>query len=127
MWAETNTVECFDASPREEGVDCNLWRKYKNASEQYLDSFSRLMNVFRPHAVVMTHWDPGAHFLDVPLDWKDYGEHQSHAFYEPTQTQVFAMGHPGWMNRKGLHGEAVAGIVNRVRKQLPGQMGVNNG
>ena len=116
LWANVNSIERFEVSPRDNNVPWETWRKVKDASERHLDSFQGILDVFRPHIVFLMNWDPGDHFLDFEIQWKTFGDHQASAFYEPTQTHIFATAHPTWLNQNALYDEAITGIIKEAKQ-----------
>lgn len=118
FWANVNTIERFEVCPRDNGVPWETWRKVKDSSEKHLDSFQGILDVFRPHIVFLMNWDPGDHFLDFDIEWKNFGDHQASAFYEPTQTHIFATAHPTWLNQNSIYDEAITGIIEEANKTV---------
>lgn len=118
FWANVNSVERYEASPQANAVSLETWRIVKNASEQHLDSFSALLNIFIPHVIILMNWDPNDRFLDIPLQWEEFGDHQAYSFHEPTGTHILATAHPTWLNQHSLYEIAVNGIINRAKKAL---------
>lgn len=118
FWANVNSIECFEASPRENEVPWETWRKVKDSSEKHLDSFQGILDVFRPHLVFLMNWDPGDHFLDFEIEWTNFGDHQASAFYPPTKTHVFATAHPTWLNRNFIYDEAICGIIEEAKRTV---------
>jgi hypothetical protein len=116
FWANVNTIERFEVCPRDNGVPWETWRKVKDSSEKHLDSFKGILDVFRPHMVFLMNWDPGDHFLDFDIEWKNFGDHQASAFYEPAQTHIFATAHPTWLNQNSIYDEAITGIIEEANK-----------
>lgn len=116
FWANVNSIERFEVSPRDNGVPWETWRKVKDASERHLDSFQGILDVFRPHIVFLMNWDPGEHFLDCDIQWNNFGDHQASAFYEPTQTHIFVTAHPSWLNKNHIYDEAIIGIMKEAKK-----------
>jgi hypothetical protein len=118
FWANVNSIERFEVCPKENGVPWETWRKVKDSSERHLDSFQGILEVFRPHAVFIMNWDPGDHFLDFEIQWENFGDHQASAYYEPTNTHIFATAHPTWLNQASLYDEAITGIIARANQTL---------
>jgi len=79
FWANVNSVECFEVSPKENGVPWEIWHKVKDASERHLDSFKAILEILQPHVVFLMNWEPGDHFLDFEIHWHDFGDHQAYA------------------------------------------------
>ncbi len=130
FWANVNSIERFEVCPKTNGVSWEAWRKVKDVSERHLDSFQGILDVFRPHIVFLMNWEPGAHFMDFDLQWKDFGDHQAAAFYEPTKTHIFGTAHPSWLNQNHLYDEAISGIMaeaSRARIAIPTGLSVLNG
>lgn len=114
FWANVNSVERYEVTPKEQGVAWETWRKIKDASEQHFDSLTVLLDIFRPHIVIVMNWEPHAHFLDIRLSWEEFGNHQAYAFHEPSHTHILAMAHPTWLNRNSLYETAVKGIIQKA-------------
>jgi len=118
FWANVNSVERFEASPRANEVPWDTWHQVKTASEQYLDSFRVILDVLRPHIVFILNWDPGDHFLDFPLTWTEFGNHQAEAIDPVTGCLILATAHPTWLNQNGLYDEAINGLIQRANKKI---------
>jgi len=116
FWANVNSIERFEVCPQDNGVPWETWRKVKDASERHLDSFQGILDVFRLHIVFLMNWDPGDHFVDFEIEWKNFGDHQASAFYAPTQTHIFATAHPTWLNKNHLYDDAIPGIIEEANK-----------
>lgn len=117
VWANVNSVEKFEVTPAKNEVEWDRWKVFKDASETHIDSFQNLLNCFLPHLVVLMNWAPGESFMDVHLEWESVGDHQIKSFYDDTETHVFRMGHPTWMNRRSLLSPAISNIV-QIAKQI---------
>lgn len=118
FWANVNSVERFEASPSANGVLRDVWQEVKRASEEHLDSFRTILNILQPHVVFLLNWDPGEHFLDFPLSWTEFGNHQAEATDPVTGCLILATAHPTWLNQNGLYDEALAGIIQRANKAV---------
>lgn len=118
FWANVNSVERFEVSPKSNGVAWNTWHKVKAASEKNLDSFRMILDVFHPQVVFLLNWDPGDHFLDFPIDWTHFGDHQAEATDSITGCLILATAHPTWLNQNGLYDEAINGIIQRAKKAV---------
>jgi hypothetical protein len=116
MWANVNSVERYEVTPQENQVPWDIWRKVKDASEEYLDSFKNILEIFTPNVVVLMNWDPGAHFIDFYIKWDEFGNHQAYAFYEPSKTHIIATAHPTWLNQNHLYDEAISGIIKKANR-----------
>jgi len=115
FWANTNAVELFESTPKGNGVLWENWRTVKDASEKYFDSFRNVLDILRPHVVILMNWDPGDNFLDFEIRWDEYANHQAHAFDKVSGAHILATAHPNWLNRNGIYDEAVGGIIERCK------------
>jgi hypothetical protein len=118
FWANVNSVERFEVSPRANGVPWDVWHQVKLASEEHLDSFRAILDILRPHVVFLLNWDPGEHFLDFPLSWTEFGNHLAEATDPETGCLILATAHPTWLNQNGLYDEAIAGIIQKANKAV---------
>lgn len=118
FWANVNSVEQYDVSPKMNGVQWDTWSKVKMASEKYLDSLRTILDIFRPDLLFVMNWHPGVHFLDLQLEWNDFGEHQSEAVDPETGCVILATTHPTWLNNNNLYDEAVSGLIQKANKVL---------
>jgi len=118
FWANVNSVERFEVSPRANSVPWDVWRKVKSASEHHLDSFRAILDILRPQVVFLMNWDPGDHFLDFPLSWEEFGNHQAEAIDPVTGCVILATAHPTWLNQNRIYDEAIGGIIQRANKTL---------
>jgi hypothetical protein len=118
FWANVNSVERFEVSPQENHVLWETWRKVKDASERYLDSFKALLEMFKPDVVFLMNWEPGDHFLDFEIHWYDFGDHQAYAHDALSNTHILATAHPTWLNRNGLYDKAISGIIGKAKQVL---------
>ena len=118
FWANVNSVERFEVSPKANGVSWDVWHQVKIASEEHLESFRTILDILRPHVVILLNWDPGDHFLDFPLSWNEIGNHQAKATDPATGCLILATAHPTWLNQNGLYDEALAGIIQNANKAV---------
>jgi len=116
FWANVNSVERFEVSPRDNNVPWETWHQVKLASEQHLDSFRTILDILSPCVVFLLNWDPGDHFLDFPLSWSEFGDHQAEAVDPVTGCLILATAHPTWLNQNGLYDEAISGLIQRAKK-----------
>jgi hypothetical protein len=112
VWAQTNAIEKWDATPSIAGADFQAWRTIKTASERHLDSFSAILNVFRPHLAIIMNWTVSDAYWDCSIHFQEIGDHVSYAFMESPGTHVFNIGHPTW-----LRGDRRADTFNTVLNQ----------
>jgi hypothetical protein len=94
VWAETNAVERWEATPSEEGANFDVWLKLKAASELYLDFFSPVVQVFRPHVAIVMNWKTPEKYWDRDFCWETLGYHLAYAMDPLFGTHVFWMAHP---------------------------------
>jgi hypothetical protein len=118
FWANVNSVERFEVSPRANKVPWDTWYKVKKASEHHLDSFRALLDIFQPHVVFLLNWDPGEHFLDFPLTWDEFGNHQAEARDSVTGCLILATAHPTWLNQNRLYDQAISGLIKRANTAM---------
>ena len=97
VWAETNAVEKWEATPSKEGADFEAWRTIKIASERHLDSFSAILDIFRPHVAIVMNWNVSPEYWNRPLQWETLGHHVRHALDNSHATHVFHTAHPNGM------------------------------
>lgn len=119
LWANVNSIEHYDVTAHDNHVAFDVWRKVKTASEQHLDSLRAILDVFRPQIVFLLNWDPGEPFLDFPLTWTNFGDHQAEAQDPKTGCLILKTAHPTWLNQHGLYDEAINGLTQRARATLP--------
>jgi hypothetical protein len=97
MWAETNSVELWGSTPKGAGANFDAWQRFKRAGERHFDSFSTILDVFRPHLAVVLNWTVRDGYWDLPLEWQRIGDHVDYAFEAPHKTHVFHIAHPNWL------------------------------
>jgi len=98
VWAESNAVERWKQQIEAAGADHDVWQKLKTASEQHLDSFSAISDIFRPHVTIVMNWYADD-YLDryLPLRWETIGDHVNYAFDDLRGNCVFNIAHPRWL------------------------------
>jgi len=57
VWAEANAVELWQHTPSSQNADFASWEKFKTAAETHFDYLSSILEVFRPHAVIILNGD----------------------------------------------------------------------
>ena len=120
VWAQTNAVELWEATPSIEGADFQAWRTIKSASERHLDSFAAILNIFRPHLSIVMNWTVSDSYWDCPLQFEGIGDHVAYALSEPHGTHVFNLAHPTW-----LRGDRRAATFETVLKHWNAVCGDN--
>lgn len=118
LWANVNSVERYEVTPKTKGVPYETWRQIKDASEQHFDSFNGILNIFHPDIVILMNWDRGEKFMDVVLDWEEFGDHLAYAFCETTKTHIFMTAHPTWLNQNYLYDGNIAAILSKAHRVL---------
>lgn len=118
LWANANSVEMFEATPKRNNIPWDDWHNVKVASEKYLDSFRLILDTFRPHIIFLMNWEPNEPFLDFALDWTEFGDHQAVARDPVTKCLILATAHPTWLNQKGLYDAAIGGLIQRAKSEI---------
>ena len=98
VWANTNAVERWEVTAKNEQANFEAWRRLKTASEQHLDSFSAILEVFRPNVVIVMNWEISGNYWRRPLKWETIGDHVYYAFDASQGTHIFHTAHPTWLN-----------------------------
>lgn len=117
FWANVNSIENFDVTAKWQKVQYETWNKVKKASECF-DSLRMILDVLCPHVVFIFCQEPSQKFLDVDLDWTNFGKCQDVAKDSKTGCLVFSTPHPTWLNFHQLHKEVVIGLIDKARKEL---------
>ena len=102
VWANSNAVELYGSSAAHNKADFKAWQTLKTAGERHLDSFSPILEVFRPHVAVVMHWQLSEGYWGRPLQWEEIGEYALYAQDAKSGTHVFHTPHPTWLNHQGL-------------------------
>lgn len=117
FWANANSVECFQSTPRTNMVPLDVWQRVKKASEEHFDSLAALIEVFSPDVVIIMSSELTDRFNDVFLKWDDrtFGGHLAFAVHPATNTRMFWTDHPGWLNKNHLYDVVIEEIIKRVK------------
>ena len=110
VWSETNAVERWQVTAEGNGSDFKAWEKIKAASKLHLDSYSAIIDIFRPHVAIVMHWTDD--YWDRALEWESIGDHVDYAFDHAHATHVFNTAHPNWM-RNERRSETFTTILKR--------------
>jgi hypothetical protein len=97
VWAQTNAVELWGSTPSKEGANFEAWQRIKTASERHLDSFSSLLDMFRPQLAIVMNWSVRDDYWNLPLQWETLGHHARYAFDTAHTTHIFHTAHPNGM------------------------------
>ena len=118
VWAQTNSVEHFDSTPQEQGVDQQNWAKFKAAAERHFDSLSLLLDTFQPQVTVLLSRDVRPEYWDRRLSWQPVTEQLQCARGEVgCGGLIFHTAHPGWLSRKGLYESTLTAILELWRAE----------
>jgi hypothetical protein len=112
VWAETNSVELWRSTPSRAGANFEAWQQFKAASERHLDSFSTILDVFRPQLAIVLNWIVHDKYWDLPLQWERIGDHVNYAFEAVHGTHVFHTAHPTW-----LRGDRRSHVFETISRQ----------
>jgi hypothetical protein len=112
VWAQTNAVELWGSTPSKEGADFEAWKTFKTASERQLDSFASILDIFRPHLVIVLNWTVRDEYWDIPLQWTRIGDYVDYAFDASHSTHVFHTAHPTF-----LRGERRSAVFETISRQ----------
>lgn len=123
IWANTNSIERFEVSAKDNGADKGMWEKVKEASLPF-DNLNHLINVAKPNIVFMLYKEaPEKFFLDMNNGYMGLNfqnkqtyfkqENSEYRYYyrRDSDTHIFCLSHPTWM---GLHGKRIEYYVQRV-------------
>ena len=101
-WGNTNAIEGYEVTAQQKGVLHDDWLAVKEASKCF-DQGKHLIEVLRPHLMIITDWDaPEGWLLDGLIDRaprQELDEHLWYYFLPITKTHVLWTAHPRWLSQ----------------------------
>jgi hypothetical protein len=119
-WANVNSIERYQVTCEDNGVEKSVYDKVKDASKIF-DDFKFILDTLTPDVVIITHWSfdldyfQNAGYKDPPVN---LGDHLQKINLEGTKCQVYKTAHPGWLYRNNLVHQIIATIKEDVSKTL---------
>jgi hypothetical protein len=94
-------------------ADHAAWTRLKAASERRLDSISAILDIFRPHIVIIMNWNLSSGYLDRPMQLEEISKYVRYAVDGTQGAHVFQTAHPTWLSHKKMIGPVLKTIVEK--------------
>jgi hypothetical protein len=120
-WGNTNSIERYHVTAKNNGVDYDSWLCVKNASKQ-LDGAKHILNILRPDIMVILNWGTNEEWLikglSTPVNRQEIDNHLWYYYLPDTKTHVLWTAHPTWLSKNKIFGKHIDDLVVFVKQKM---------
>ena len=120
-WGNANSIERYHVTAQKKGVTYEDWQLVKNASRLF-DKGGHLVNVFRPHIMVILNWESHEDWLQSEtidkLERQEIDEHFWYYYLPTTQTHILWTAHPMWLAKNKDFDDYIKYLVDFIKQKL---------
>lgn len=98
IWGNTNSIERYEVSAKQNGVNFDSWNKVKEESRSF-DSAKYVLETCRPDILLVLNWSESENWLGNPVAFHkdEIADHLFHVYLEASGTHVYWLAHPRWL------------------------------